>query len=414
MRPVVRRDVGPLRVAVVPVPELRSVASLLALESGQWFEPSGRPGIARLTAQSLLRGTSRRDAAAWSAALDDLGAAARMDVGSHAAVLSGQCLGDDLASYLKLIAEAVLHPALQPAEIDFVRAQTIAALEEAARDTRAVAEDAWRGLAYPDRHPFRARPLGDDAVVRSADADELRAYHRGAMLAGRPVLAIAGGVDAERAFSAVEEAFGEWPATAADRPVVPQAAISAMQRRAVVVPDKTQADVVLGWLGIPRRDERFVPARVTNMVYAADTFASRAGYVIRDEMGLAYYVHSTLAGTMGQGPWVLRMGVNPANAERAIATAIAELRKIVEGQIRDEDLDLARDKLVGELQVALESPGGVAQMVLEAELFGLGEDHFDRYPGELRAVTKDQVRETARALLPPDRYALAIAGPPLP
>jgi hypothetical protein len=29
-------------------------------------------------------------------------------------------------------------------------------------------------------------------------------------------------------------------------------------------------------------------------------------------------------------------------------------------------------------------------------------------------VTKEQVIETARAFLPPDRYALAVAGPALP
>ncbi|HET7700514.1 MAG TPA: hypothetical protein VFM06_06570, partial [Candidatus Limnocylindria bacterium] len=91
-----------------------------------------------------------------------------------------------------------------------------------------------------------------------------------------------------------------------------------------------------------------------------------------------------------------------------------ELRKITLGQIADDDLALAKDKLVGELDVALESPAGVASMVLEAELFDLGDDHFERYPKALRAVTKDEVVATARTVIPPDRHALAIAGPPLP
>ena len=77
------------------------------------------------------------------------------------------------------------------------------------------------------------------------------------------------------------------------------------------------------------------------------------------------------------------------------------------------DLELAQDKLVGELRIALESPAGIAQMVLEAELFELGLDHYERYAEQLRSVTRDQVIETARAFLLADRYALAIAGPPL-
>jgi zinc protease len=150
------------------------------------------------------------------------------------------------------------------------------------------------------------------------------------------------------------------------------------------------------------------------MVFAADTFASRAGHVVRDELGLAYYVFSTIGASRGQSPWTVRMGVNPQNVERAIAVAFDELRKISDGNIAPDDLLLAQDKLVGELDVVRESPGGVAGIVMEAEMFDLGPDHFERYPGELRAVTREKVVEIARAFLPSDRYALAIAGPPLP
>ena len=83
------------------------------------------------------------------------------------------------------------------------------------------------------------------------------------------------------------------------------------------------------------------------------------------------------------------------------------------GDFPADDLALAQDKLVGELQVALESPAGIAGMILEAELFGLGDDHLERYPDQLRAVTKEEVAEMARSFLPSDRYALATAGPPL-
>jgi len=409
-----RAKVGRLRVAVVPIEGLRSVAALLALEAGQWSEPAGRPGIARLVAQSLLRGTEARDAASWAAALDDLGAVARMDVGAHVAVMSGQSLARDLPGYLRLAAEAVLRPAFAADQVEMVRAETLAALEEESRNTRGVADRVWRGLAYPPLHPFRSRPLGDEDVVRAARVDELREFHAREILGRGGVLVLAGGLGAADGVAAAEGAFGAWPAGAAAKErTVPEAAIAAVQRHAEVVPDKTQSDVILGWLGLPRTDPRYVAARVTNMVFAADTFASRAGKVVRDQLGLAYYVFSTIAATKGQGAWAVRMGVNPKNVERAIETTLAELRVIQGGGFPQDDLELAQDKMVGELRVALESPGGIAQMVLEQELFDLGLDHYERYAVQIRAVTKDQVVEIARTFLPADRYALAIAGPPL-
>lgn len=404
-----------LRVAAVSIPGLRSVSALVALEAGQWFEPRGRAGVARLAVQTLLRGTTTRDPAAWGEALDELGAGARLDTGSHAAFFTGQCLAEDLGAYLGLVADAVLRPAFAPAEVEFVRAQATAEIEEDAKDTRAVVDRIWRELAYPVGHPFRTRALGDPAVVRGATVEEFRAHHQRAILGGKAIVVIAGGVEAEAAFAAAGEAFRDWPAgPGTPAPVVPEARLARSVRRDEVVADKTQCDVVLGWLGMPRTDPRFTAARVANMVFAADTFASRAGHVVRDELGLAYYVFSFIQGTLGQSPWTLRMGVNPENVERAIASVNGELAKILAGEIAEDDLSLARDKLVGELVVGLESPGGVAQQVLETELYGLGDDHLARYPDLLRAVTKNEVVAIANEFLRLDRCATAVAGPPLP
>jgi len=404
-----------LRVAVVPIAGLRSVAVLLAIEAGQWFEPAGRPGVARFVAQTLLRGTATRDASTWADALDSIGAAARLDVGLHAATFSAQSLAEDLDVLLELMADALVRPRFGPEEVELVRQQTLAQIEEDERNTRAVVERAWRELVYPVGHPFRARAIGDSDVVRTVTADELRAHHRRAIRPGGAVLVVAGGTEAGRAFAAAEEAFAGWARAAPqDGKPVREAALASALRRLVVVPDKTQSDVMLGWPGLPRNDPGFVAARVTNMVFAADTFASRAGHRVRDELGLAYYVFSTLGSSRGQSPWTVRMGVNPVNVERAVSVTLEELRKIVDGKVAPADLALAQDKLVGELDVARESPGGVAAQLLEGELFELGPDHVERYPRELRAVTREQVVETARTLLPPERHALAIAGPPLP
>jgi zinc protease len=404
-----------LRIVVAPIAGLRSVAALLAIEAGQWFEPRGRPGIARLTAQAMLRGTTKRDAKSWADALDGIGAAARLDVGSHAATFSAQSLGADLPTLLAIMSEAVLGPAFLADEVELVRQQTLAQIDEDARNTRAVVERVWRELVYPIGHPFRARAIGDPEVVRTVTADDLRAHHREAIRPKGAVLVIAGGVDSAAAVDAASRAFSAWDGIAAsDGRPVREVALASAVRRLEVVPDKTQSDVIIGWPGLPRNDPRFVAARVTNMVFAADTFASRAGHVVRDELGLAYYVFSTIGSSRGQSPWTVRMGVNPTNVERAIGVALDELRKILDGKVASEDLELAQDKLVGELDVARESPGGVAALVLEGEIFDLGPDYLDRYPKELRAVTRDQVVDTARSFLPPDRSAVAIAGPPLP
>jgi zinc protease len=415
MRVQRQRLANGMRIAVAPIADLRTTSVILTVEAGQWFEPLGRPGVARLTAQTMLRGTRAKSASVWADAIDALGAVARLDVGAHAAVFGGQCLGDDLAALLGLMSESLRTPALEQEDLDFVRGQTLAQLERDERDTRAVVERVWRTLVYPTTHPFHSPGIGDAEVVRTATVEEIREYHQSAIRPDGAILVVAGAATLDAVVDAANHAFGDWRVFGA-RPTrdVAEVALAATVRRNEIVPDKTQSDVLIGWPGMPRSDPRFVAARVTNMVYAADTFASRAGNVIRDQLGLAYYVFSGMGSSRGQSPWIVRMGVNPANVRRAIEVALDELRKVTLGEIADDDLSLAKDKLVGELDVALESPGGVASMVLEAELFDLGEDHFERYPKALRAVTKDQVVDIARTFLPPERHAEVVAGPPVP
>ena len=409
-----RLDNG-LRIAVAPIAELRTTAVLLAVEAGQWFEPLDRAGVARLTAQTMLRGTEQRDANAWADAIDGLGAVARLDVGSHAAVFSAQCLAGDLPALLGLMSEALCTPALRADDLEFVRAQTLAQLERDERDTRAVVDRVWRELVYPRSHPFHSPPIGDARAVHEATVDDIRDYHASAIRPDGALLVVAGATTADAVVAAASRSFGSWRSSVTrEHRAIADVALTATARRIEIVPDKTQCDVIIGWPGIPRTDPRFVAARVTNMVYAADTFASRAGNIIRDQLGLAYYVFSGMGASRGQSPWVVRMGVNPGNVRRAVEVALDELRKVTIGEIAEDDLALAKDKLVGELEVALESPAGVAGMVLEAELFDLGEDHFERYPKALLAVTKEQVQQTALALIPPERFAMVVAGPPLP
>src|SRR5207248_2661234 len=81
------------------------------------------------------RGTTERSASAWADAVDALGAVARLDVGSHAAVFAAQALGEDLGALLALMSEALRRPALAADDLEFVRGQSLAQLERDERDT---------------------------------------------------------------------------------------------------------------------------------------------------------------------------------------------------------------------------------------------------------------------------------------
>jgi predicted Zn-dependent peptidase len=59
----------------------------------------------------------------------------------------------------------------------------------------------------------------------------------------------------------------------------------------------------------------------------------------------------------------------------------------------------------------LETNQSIATFLQTSEFFGLGLDYDRRLPELLDAVTMEEVRVAARAVLHPDRAAVAVAGP---
>jgi zinc protease len=62
------------------------------------------------------------------------------------------------------------------------------------------------------------------------------------------------------------------------------------------------------------------------------------------------------------------------------------------------------------MPLQLESNAGIANELLSIERYQLGLDYLRRYGDIIRAVTREQILETAATYLDPDRLTLATAG----
>ncbi|RLC54792.1 MAG: insulinase family protein, partial [Chloroflexota bacterium] len=189
--------------------------------------------------------------------------------------------------------------------------------------------------------------------------------------------------------------------------------ITEARERTVSIPGKTQSDIVLGYPGPPRTAPDFLDAAVCNTILGVFGLMGRLGENVRDEQGLAYYSFSRLDGGPGPGPWRVIAGVNPANVERAIASIRAEIRRICEEPVNEDELTDNKAFITGSLPLRLETNEGVAQAILDMEHFNLGLDYLQRYADLINEITAERVQAAAQRWLDPDAYALAIAGPPL-
>ena len=226
---------------------------------------------------------------------------------------------------------------------------------------------------------------------------------------------IVGDVDTAATLAAVKAAFGDWakPSTPAPSSTIAFVGLPATTPKTQVlsIPGTSQTSILWGYPGqLTRSAPDYYSAEVMNYILGGGVFASRLGKVIRDEDGLAYSVDSGFDAQHGDGPFSVFLGTNPANVNRAVGLLTALVTQLRDGGATPDELREAKEYLTGSYPLALETNGGIAGQLLEAEDYGLGLDYPQKYAALIDAVTLPQVDAAAKKYLHPDKAVLILSG----
>jgi zinc protease len=393
-----------------------SISVRLCLHTGSIDDPPDQEGLALATALLLEEGTRRRRGKEIDEMIDFLGAETDVLVDKHSTVLVASFLKKDVEKMLRLLRELVCEPVFPAGEVRKVKDQMIASIREEEHDTRIVSLRALSRLLYPRRHPYRRPGGGTRRSVRSLERGDAARFHRDHYHPNGAILVIVGDLVERDALRLSKSIFRSWRKPGAPLPrTVPDAAGPRRpSSRALTIPDKTQCDLVCGFVGIRRSDHDFYSTAVMNQIFGAFGLGGRLGTRIREEEGLAYYAGSSFRASVGPGPFLIRAGVHPDHVGRALRIVREEIGKIRERMVRTEELRETQSYLIDSIPLKLETNDGVASFLLSQEYFGLGRGYLKRFPDLIRSVTREDVRRVARRLLREDLLTVTVAGPPLP
>ncbi len=381
------------------------------LRVGGLQDPDDRLGLAHFTAAGLMRGTVSFDMQALYDALESVGASVGFRGGTHTTGFSGKALSEDVDLLLSLLAEALRKPLFPKNQIARLKTQLLTGLALRAQDTGDMASLLFDEIVYAD-HPYRRPEDGYPETVSPITRDDLLDFHRRTYGPRGMVLAIVGAVAPAEVIAKVQAAFGDWEASEQTEPpgLPPLAALQATVIRRHEIPGKSQADVILGTAGPPRKSDDFLPAALGNSVLGQFGMYGRIGQVVREQSGLAYYAYSSLSGGIGPGPWSFSAGVAPDKVEKVIELIKKEIEKFVAEPVTAEELEDTQANSIGRLPLALESNNGVAGALINLERYELPLDYYRRYAERIQGYTPEDVLAAARRYLDPDRLGIGVAG----
>jgi zinc protease len=382
------------------------------VKAGSMYDPEDKAGLANLTAALLDEGTTSRSSVQIAEEIDFIGAVLSASADSDYTSISLKVLKKDVRVGFSLLSDILTHPTFPAKEVERLRQQVLGGIMADRDEPEIVAEKAFDRLLF-GAHPYHRPVEGLEETIPQIQRDDLVNFHNTYYRPNNTLMAIVGDLTKEEAENLIKEYLRGWEKKKLPAIEIPKAFNPTVRKVEIIDKDLTQANILLGQLGIARRNPDYYALLVMNYILGGGGFSSRLLTVIRENQGLAYSVQSAYEARYDPGRFTVSLQTKNSTANTAIQEVLNQLRQIRTVPVSDQELEEARSYLAGSFPLRMDTNAKMARLLSFVEFFKLGLDYFDQYPRYIQAVTKADVLRVAQKYLNPDRLILvAVAKQP--
>jgi zinc protease len=365
------------------------------------FDPPAQAGLGSLLVRAAVRGAGDFEAAALAFAFERLGGTLATSSTTDWLGLGASVLVEHLAEAATLLDTVFAHPHLRDADIAAERGLMTAEAER-------VADDMFR---YPFQLAFAAAfgdrgyglPVGGlPETLPAIGPDDVRGWHRTALLGVRPVVIAVGDVDPARTSDELAGVFAARPALAPPAPAEPVPWLGGREPTGRVVSrDKVQAALAMAFPGPSRRQREHAVAQVWSAV--ASGLGGRLFEALRDRRSLAYTVVASAWQKARGGALLTYIATSPEREEEAREQMLVELERFTREPVAEAELRQAVSYLAGQAEVSRQNAAAVAGEILECWVAAGSLEEMADPGAPFRAVTAEEVQRLAASSLDPAR-----------
>ncbi|HSW13246.1 MAG TPA: pitrilysin family protein [Solimonas sp.] len=404
-----------LKVALAEYPSAPVVLMSLVANAGFAADLGGRPGSARLMLDMLDEGTRTRDALAIAARKEELGAELGAGTDLDSFVVSLNALSNRLPESVELFADVLLNPSFPANELERIKRQSIAAIQQEKAQPAGIAGRIYPRLLYGQGHAYGGAlsGFGSEEDIAALDAAALRAVYARWLRPDNATLLVVGDTSVARIRPLLEQRLGGWRAPAEPLPQKPLATVELPSKPRVFLVNRSgspQSYIVAAHLAPPLSDPDDIAMRLAGDAFGGD-FLSRVNLNLREDKHWSYGVRSDVAPTQAQRPFVLRAPVQVDKTADALKELLREYQGLIgERPLQADEVRASQDRIVRRLPGSNETSAEIAQSYMTLLKYGLPENYWNALPAKVEALQPDLVNAAARRLVQPGALTWVIVG----
>jgi len=362
--------------------------------AGARWEKRDQAGLSHLLSTVITKGTKRLSSVDIAHQVESLGASLGTDAAFDYLLLSLKTVSSDFPEILGLMAEIMRSPSFPPAEVDLEKhltGQNIRAQQESPFN---IAFSQLREAIYQE-HPYSLSVLGTEATIGNLTATDLEIYHQQYFRPDQLVISLSGRLEPQIAKEWVENAFGDWQNPPWTPPILHLPQLTPKPEKRATQQNTQQAIVMLGYLTPGVKSSEYAAMKLLS-TYLGNGLSSRLFVELREKRGLAYDVSAFYPTRLDQSNFVVYMGTAPENTAIAQEGLKTEVDRLCETPLTEAELQVAKNKLLGQYALGKQANGEIAQIYGWYETLGLGIAFDLDFQEQIKRVTPQEAQQVAQ------------------
>lgn len=386
------------------------MAMRFAFDGGSSQDPDGKEGVGNFLTAMLDEGAGDLKSRDFQERMEDISMRMSYEDAKDAFYGNFETLTANRDEAAKLLKLAINEPRFDTDAVERIRQQLIASLVYAARNPDKVALEKWYAAAFKG-HPYARPSNGTQDTISKVTAEDLEAYRKRNFARDTLKVVAVGDINAEQLGKLLDEVFGDLPAKAELAPVPKTQPVTGGVQE-VIDMNVPQSVAVFGLGAMARKDPDFIPAFVLNQIMGGGGFASKLMEEVREKRGLAYSVYTYVYPYQHASIFAGGVATRNEMMGQSLDVIRDELKKMAEKGPSQQDLDNAKDYLIGSYPLRFDTNSKIATQLLGLRMDGFGPDYVDNRNAMIAAVTLDDVKRVAKRLLDTQDLIVTIVGKP--
>lgn len=383
------------------------IAISIYAKGGQLAEQ--KAGTANLTATAMMRGTKNYTSLELSQVLEDNGIKIQPSASADAFVINVLTTKDEYDKTLELLNEVVNNATFEDYEIDKVKTEKLNTIKRNKDVPLQRAIEEYRDLIYQNS-PYSISSKILEKNIPNITKEDIINYYNSIFAPKNLVISINGNIDKDKTIQDLNNIFKPKENAknfdfAQYNSKIPT--VTTPKQTIQKVPTTETAWILLGWQTNGVLNEKdYATLQVIDSLLGSG-MSSRLFKDLREQEGLAYQLGSGYSPNVLRGSFLLYIGTNPQTLDKAKSGLFAEITRLKTEYVGDKELQDAKEKLLGNYVIGLETNIDKASNIGWYEASTRGYEFKDKYEKLINSVTDSDIIEIANKYFTDD-YILSI------